>query len=189
MTNNPLSEDYLRWLAPQIRREEDGHANRTYNGLLEIMYEKEFVWLVPNDDNRVGDGLDLRVEFCRKHGLHGEDLGAFLWRNPPEEPPDPPCSFLEVLIGLSRRLSFLAGGDAPGWSWVLMNNLLLHRITDPVGRSKARRANDILDACIWRNYSYEGTGGFFPLERAAENQCKVELWYQMAAYINQLPEG
>lgn len=178
MTDHPLSGDYLRWLAPQIRREDDGHPNRTYEGLIELMFDKEFVWLVPNDDNRVADGLGLRIDFCRQVDIPTDslvDLG--------------PCSFLEVLIALSRRLEFNGGGSAAGWAWILMNNLQLHRITDPVGRSKARRANDIMDACIWRTYSYEGVGGFFPLKRAAENQCKVEIWYQMAAYLGEHPEG
>jgi hypothetical protein len=182
MSNHPLSEDYLRWLGSQIRGEDDGHPDRTYDGLLAIMYEKEFVWLIPNDDNRVGDGLALRVDFCRKHGISTDcldDLGS--------------CSFLEVLIGLSRRLSFAAGGTARGWAWELMNNLVLHRITDPVGRGKARRAHDILDTCIWRSYSHDGVGGFFPLKRPNEDQCKVEIWYQMAAYLYEndtmRPEG
>jgi hypothetical protein len=141
MSNHPLSEDYLRWLGSQIRGEDDGHPDRTYDGLLAIMYEKEFVWLIPNDDNRVGDGLALRVDFC-----------------------------------------------ANGWAWVLMHNLELHRITDPVGRAKARRANAILDKCIWRTYESNGRGGFFPLMWPDENQVHVELWYQMSAYINEQEE-
>lgn len=193
MSKHPLSEDYLRWLGPQIRGEDDGHPGRTYDGLLAIMHEKEFVWLIPNDDNRVADGLDLRVEFCHEYGISTEEAESFLWKNPPEEPPDPPCSFIEVLIGLSRRLSFTAGGSARGWAWILMNNLVLHRITDPVGRGKAQRAHDILDTCIWRSYSHDGVGGFFPLERLREDQCKVEIWYQMAAYLDEnetmRPEG
>lgn len=180
MSSQPLSEDYLRWLGTQIRGEEDGHPGRTYDGLLDIMHEKEFVWLIPNDDNRVADGLSLRVEFCRKYGFSTDSLNDV-----------GPGSFLEVLIGLSRRLSFAAGGNALGWAWVLMNNLALHRITDPVGRSKAHRAHDILDTCIWRSYSHDGVGGFFPLRRPTENQCQVEIWYQMAAYLdeNERPEG
>lgn len=184
ISHSLYEEDYLRWLAPQIRDDDDGHPSRTYDGLLTIMFEKEFVWLVPNDDNRVGDGLCLRVEFCRERDFSVVDEDFLS-----QEHPNPPCSFLEVLIGLSRRLAFAAGGNAKGWAWVLMNNLALHRITDPVGRGKARRAHDIMDTCIWRTYSPDGVGGFFPLRQPAEDQSKVELWYQMAAYLNEYPEG
>lgn len=188
--SNPLAEDYLGWLAPQIRADDGlSNPNREYWGLLSIMFEKEFTWQVPYDDNRVIDGLYLRTEFCYANNIPSRDrrkepLRSFL----DKQYPDPPCSFLEVLIALSRRLAFQAGKQsAPGWAWILLSNLNLHRMSDPLSRTKARRANDILDRCIRRTYSPDGTGGFFPLERPNEDQTQVEIWYQMAAYIDELP--
>jgi len=174
--SNSLSEDYLRWLAPQIRESRADH--RTYDQLLSILFEKEFVWLVPNDDNRVADGLDLRPEFCYAKRIpvsYSPDLG--------------PCSFLEVLIGLSRRLSFIAGGSAQSWAWQLAANLKLDQMSDPLTPGRARRVEDILDRCIWRRYRHNGRGGFFPLMSTREDQTKVELWYQMSAYIDELGLG
>lgn len=175
--SNPLTEDYLSWLAPQIRSESDGNQNRTYEDLVRIMFNKEFVWLqvTPNDKNRLEDGWGLRVDFCHERHIPTDvqhKLG--------------PCSFLEVLIGLSRRLAFAAGGDARGWAWTLINNLELHRMSDPIGRSRARRVDDILDRCIWRKYEPNGRGGFFPLTRPYEDQREIELWYQMAAFVSEL---
>lgn len=169
-----LSEDYLRWLEPQTR-DEHADPSRTYWDILGLMFEKEFVWLVPNDDNRVADGLDLRVEFCYARHIHPgalHNLG--------------PCSFLEVLIGISRRLAFDAGGLAPGWAWQLMNNLELHRMVDPLRRAQRKKAEDILDTCIWRTYLPDGTGGFFPLAWPDEDQTRIEIAYQMAAWISEL---
>ena len=181
MSSHPLSGDYLPWLASQIRGEDDGHPGRTYDALVTLMFEKEFIWLVANDHNRIGDGLGLRVDFCNQQNIPMDQVPEFL----DKEHPIPSCSFLEVLIGLSRRLEFNAGGRATGWAWVLMHNLELHRITDPVGRSKTRQANAIMDRVIWRKYDLDGRGGFFPLEASQEDQTKVEIWYQMAAYINE----
>jgi hypothetical protein len=172
--NRPQAEDYLRWLEPQIRDEQDDHS-RSYWELLGLMFNKEFVWLVPNDDNRIVDGLDLRMEFCDEQDISSDalrDLG--------------PCSFLEVLIGLSRRLAFAAGGRAPGWAWQLLSNLELHRMADPLDRRKARKAEEILDAVIWRTYLPNGQGGFFPLIDFEEDQTQVELWYQMSAFIREM---
>ena len=191
MSNHPLTEDYLRWLEPQIRDEQDGlsNPNREFWGLLNIMYEQEFRFFVPNDDNRRMDGLDLRTEFCNEQHIRmGErrrnPLRSFL----DKEYLDPPCSFLEVLIALSRRFAFIAGGNAPGWAWVLLSNLGLHRMSDPLSTTKTRRARDILETCVFRNYSPDGQGGFFPLQDPPEDQTQVELWYQMAAFINELHE-
>jgi len=171
-----LAEDYLRWLEPQIR----GSGGRSLpEWVLRLMADKEFVWLVGigNDDNRAADGLDLRAEFCHDRHIPLNSLSSL-----------GPASFLEVLIGLSRRLSFMTSGSASGWAWQLVDNLELHKISDPETRRKRKRAEDILDACIWRTYRPDGYGGFFPLaypDDDKEDQTKVELWYQMAAYIDE----
>lgn len=178
MNSHPLVEDYLRWLAPQIRDENDGlsNPNREFWGLLTVMFQTQFAAPNPNDDNRMVDGKDLRTEFCyAQHIRVGSlaDLG--------------PASFLEVLIGLSKRMTFNAGRtSAPGWAWILLSNLGLHRMYDPLSRAKARRVNDILEQCIWRQYAPDGRGGFFPLRDPREDQRNVEIWYQMSAYIAEL---
>lgn len=175
MSKHPLIEDYLRWLEPQIR-EQDQRPNNTYWDLLNIMFQTIFESHVEFDDNRMADGLDLRIEFCyashiRPNAL--QDLG--------------PCSFLEVLIGLSRRLSFAAGGSAPGWAWQLLTNLELQKMSDPIGERRARKIEGILDTCINRTYDPSGQGGFFPLyPHPDDDQTQVEIWYQMAAYISEL---
>lgn len=174
MNSHPLAEDYLRWLAPQIREEQDG---KEYWDLLGIMFEKEFAedWLVPNDHNRLADGRDLRAEFA-----HSQHIRVDALRNLG------PCSFLEVLIGLSRRLAFAAGGSAQGWAWQLISNLELENMSDPLSRRKVRQVDEILDRVIRRTYDPDGSGGFFPLAWPDEDQTKKELWYQMAAYIDEL---
>lgn len=186
-----LTEDYLTWLSPQLSEINDGtrSPNREFWGLMHIMYEKEFpveaADRVPNDYNRLADGLALRVAFCRDNGIPTSAkkdpvLRAFLHKDHPE----PPCSFLEVVIALSQRLAFAAGGkSAPGWAYVLMSNLGIHRMADPISRRSARKADDILDRCIWRNYEPNGMGGFFPLAEAEEDQTQIEIWYQMPAYV------
>lgn len=174
MTSHPLAEDYFRWLAPQIREEHD--PNRTHWGLVQIMHEKEYAQdrLVHNDHNRLKDGLALRTRFCYAHHIHPgslSDLG--------------PCSFLEVLIGLSHRMAFDLGGSPPGWAWCLVLNLELDKLADPVGERKASKIHTILDRCIHRDYAPDGFGGFFPLAWPNEDQRYVEIWYQMAAWINE----
>lgn len=170
--SNPLTEDYLRWLAPQIRDEE---KSPTFWDLFVAMFEKEFEWKVLNDDNRCKDGLDLRAEFCYANHVRAGSL-HFLDQ----------ARFLEVLIGLSRRMAFDAGGSAQGWAWQFILNLELDRMSDPLTRRKLRQVDDILDTVIWRTYMPDGVGGFFPLTRPDEDQTQKELWYQMAAYIDEL---
>jgi hypothetical protein len=171
--NDSLTEGYLRWLGSQIRDEEQ---HPRYLGLFEIMFQKEFEWTVHNDENRNGDGLELRAEYCYAHHIREGSLRRL----------GSHARFLEVLIGLSRRLKFAAGGDAPGWAWTLVTNLELHKMRDPMTHRKADKVNDILDTVIWRTYNPDGCGGFFPLAWPDDDQTRVELWYQMAAFIDEL---
>lgn len=172
--SSSLAEDYLRWLGPQTRGTRS-NPERSYWGLLRIMFETEFVPLIPHDDNRAVDGLDLRTEFCNEQRRRQGSLRIL-----------GPASFLEVLIGLSRRMEFAAGGQANGWASQLLENLELHKMFDPLSRRKATRVSNILDTCIRRTYEPNGQGGFFPLAWPDEDQTQVELWYQMAAFTNEL---
>lgn len=176
MTRVRLPEAYLEWLEPQLRDEE---GPKSYSDLLIIMWQTEYFMdssnTVENDNNRLADGIELRGEFSREFGVPRSDMLAL---GPP--------SFLEVLIGLSKRLEFAAGGSAPGWAWHLVSNLELHRMSDPLSEPKKRRVHEILDACIRRNYQPDGTGGFFPLAFPDEDQTRIEIWYQLHAFLEEL---
>lgn len=168
MTTKTIETRYLNWLIEQI--EIPVRNPNTYFDLFNKMYEFEFYWSVPNDDNRAHDALELRREFLdgRRHNfVHG-------------------ASILEVLIALSRRVAFIAGGDPRIWAWQLIENLRLHKASDPLVGEKARRVNDTLEALVWRTYRSDGRGGFFPLVAPLEDQTKIEIWAQMNAYVNEM---
>lgn len=169
-----LEEAYFRWLVEQVR-EEGAHPEHTYWDVLRIMHETEFLWQVPNDDNRIVDGREVKAEFLLPRGVEfepGEPGGA--------------ASCLEVMIGISRRLAWVAGESAEGWAWQLLCNLGLHRMPDPLSRAKAARVEDILSVLIWRNYDPDGSGGFFPLAWPKGDQRQTEIWYQMQAYAMEI---
>jgi hypothetical protein len=89
------------------------------------------------------------------------------------------------LVALSRRLEFIAGGEQDVWAGQLLKNLGLDKMYDPVSARKINQIEDILEALIWRTYERDGKGGFFPLKHTEEDQTKVEIWYQMNAYVNE----
>lgn len=165
-----LDERYFRWLVRQVAVENN---HREYNDVLGLMYHYEFAWMpgVLGDENRRDDALDLRNEFVRGLGL---------------PMPDAPATVLEVMIALARRMTFQVGGSDAGWAWQFMLNLGLERMYDPLGVHKAERAREILEALVYRTYSPSGEGGFFPLQNPDEDQTKIEIWYQMAAYIDEV---
>ena len=162
-----FAERYFDWLASQVRVESNSPIPKEYGGLLKQLHGREFVWVVPNDDNRAVDALSLRREFWGEGNKYPRDG----------------VSLLEVILALSRRLEFTAGGEKEVWAGQLLKNLKLDRMFDPLTIRKANRVDEIVDGLIWRTYERDGTGGFFPLKDIKEDQTKVEIWYQMNAYV------
>lgn len=173
MNNKPLDELYFVWLYRQVGDPELQNPNRTYWRLLKQLYNKEFVWWVANDDNRIEDGKDLRFQFVEDDGVINVDPA---WMRLG-------CSMLEMLIGLSRRLAFETDGEPHIWFWHLMHNLGLMECNDGQNYRSERSIDDALDRVIWRTYHEDGRGGLFPLQSAREDQRRVEIWYQLSAYI------
>ena len=159
-----LDATYYEWLTEQV----DIPNGKSYGDLFERMHNTPFVWKIPNDDNREQDGKDLRYEF-----------GNGTWPKLNLEF----VTMLEILISLSRRVAFTAGGRETQWAWRLLKNLRLHKMFDPVSDEKMSIIDDILYDVIWRTYDSSGRGGFFPLNNPMEDQTQVEIWYQMNKYV------
>jgi hypothetical protein len=170
--SEPLDELYFRWLYAQVSNVRLKNPSRTHWSLLKLLHTKEFVWIVPNDDNRLEDGRLLRVEFVELNDIHDVEPSCM----------DLGCSMLEMLIALSRRLSFEDDLPVDEWFWHLLENLGLHGCTDRGGWSE-QDVDEILDDVIWRTYEPNGRGGLFPMMDAHEDQREVELWYQMSEYL------
>jgi hypothetical protein len=169
MTTNQIQREYLKYLESQVKTPRRG----TYHDLFSVMHDKEFVWIVPNDDNRVADGRDVRFDWAEENGVGAVDANA---------------SFLEVLIGISRRLGFLTAESSEGWAWQLIVNLELDNMTDRLLNYGEEKVDEILETCIWRQYDQFGRGGFFPLNRPKQDQREVEIWYQMNAYVIEIEQ-
>ena len=168
----PLDEQYLTWLYARIGSIKETRPTRTYWSLLRYLYCKEFVWLIPNDDNRVEDGRDLRYEFLDDAGLSGNVDPNWMGLG---------CSVFELIFGIAKRLTFEAEGSVRTWTWELLTNLGLSGFTDK--EFDEERVSDIVDNFIWRTYKPDGEGGLFPMKNPSEDQRNVELWYQLCQYI------
>ena len=70
-----------------------------------------------------------------------------------------------------------------------MLNLGLERYSDPLTKFKRGKVEEILQSLVYRNYATDGSGSFFPLQDPDDDMTQIEIWYQMAAYIDEiLPE-
>lgn len=164
----PAIVDYFSWLARLT-----GDRHESYSYLLHQLHTKPFDWYVHNDDNRGEDGKELRERYTDAYRISGEDL----W-------PAGKASVLEVLLGLSGRLEFDTDIPLDRWFWKLLENLGMQHYTDSQYSEHVEAEVDhALDIWLERKYESDGTGGIFPLRRAIHDQRRVELWYQMQAYL------
>lgn len=168
----PVNKYYFDWLVGQIENRSHGE---TFLDLFRHLYNTGFVWMVPGDDNRAQDALDLRGYFQTQAGDQ--------YRIPIGPP-----SILEVAIALSRKVAHFAGGEPTFWAWQVLENLGLMRWHDPISKDDFDELDRRLEGLIWRTFSPDGDGGFFPLNNPPEDQRTVEIWHQMHAYINEINE-
>lgn len=174
-----LEDNYFEWLYQQVASINIQNPAQTYWSLLREFHGKEFVWIVPNDDNRVEDGRDLRYQFLNE--IHGYERHQV----------DPEwiglgCSFLEMLIGVARRLAFEIDGEVSEWFWHLIENIGLTECNDSWyndHNNPHRRIAKTMNKVIWRRYQSTGEGGLFPLQNPDTDQREVEIWVQLNLYI------
>jgi hypothetical protein len=168
---------YFEWLVDQVG------SGEGFVPLLKLLHDKEFIFIIPNDENRREDALDLRVEFLRVDQHEPDSViptGTRLLH--------PYCSLLELLVALSRKLEFMTDEPALGWAMALLENLELHRMRGDLDPVQVQYVDEILERLVWRNFQADGLGGFFPLSWPEEDQRQVELWYQMSAYVDEKTE-
>ncbi len=169
-----LDEAYFGWLYRNVGPSKNRNPARSYWLLAEQLHNTEFRWKIANDDNRAEDGIELRELFLQEKP---QFTPTTAWLNAR-------CSVLEMIIALARRTAFEADGDADEWTGILLHNLGFHRYTDAVWDDRAvEDVDDVLRRLIARRYGQDGTGGLFPLRYPADDQRRVELWYQMSTYL------
>lgn len=169
-----LDKLYLDWLYSQVGSVKDRNPRRTYWSLLGQLFTTQFVWFVPNDDNRAAAGQYLRNEFLADSGFKPADAG---WM-------EAGCSVLEMMIALSRELAFEAyQGEPREWFWHMIDNLQIRFCDFEWTRKTEEFVNDVLNRFIFRQYRSDGRGGLFPLNSPQRDQREVEIWYQLNAYL------
>ena len=179
MTHSEIREAYFHWMVGLVCS--DGvRGGVTYHKLLRHLDETVFYALFPMDENRIGDGIELRYRFGYEKGIDSRIVASELDISE--------CSILEMMIALSLRMeeTIMSDpdiGDRIGqWFWEMIVSLGLG--TEYDGRYKERKVDDILRRFLDREYEENGSGGLFTIDSPRKDMTKVEIWYQMNWYLN-----
>ena len=176
-----IEQDYFQWLCDIVHIEQEYVS---YRLLARDLHRRPFLYFVDYDENRAGDGLELREEYMRQIDYPGyADIEG-------------ECSVFEMIVALARRMDFETSDPydlddlsdrTAFWFWEIMDNLGLSRYSDDVyvEESGDVMVDFIIDLLLERKYEPNGIGGMFPLESYAEDQRYVEIWNQMNAYLSE----
>lgn len=174
MSFKDLDDRYFDWLVDQVVNVKTKTRARTHTSLFRQLHKTIFVAFIPHDENRIADARDMKYEFL---AAHEEEQGDLDWMRSP-------CSMLEIMLVLSRQLAFEMDDPVDVWFWHLLDEIGLEQYNDrDYDMRVEEHVAEILDCVVWRNYEPSGKGGFFPLQHPERDQRKVELWYQLNAYL------
>jgi hypothetical protein len=170
-----LDDLYIEWLYKKaIGAIGIKNPSRTYWKLARQLYRWKFEWSVRNDDNRGEDGKCLRNDFIFDYDVQDLEVNWLAMD----------CSMLEMFVALADRAAFESSMEPGDWFWIFMENLGLKEHSDRnFDQDSTEAIDEACDRVINRKYQRNGAGGLFPLRNAERDQRKVELWYQLAAYL------
>lgn len=184
MTRTELNRQYFKWLCRLVRGAND-RPKGSFQKLLRALHQAEFYYILPMDDNRGSDGIDLRYRFGYENEVDGREVASYL--------DDRPCSVLEMLLALSIRIDehLLYDpefGDRPAeWFWRFIRNLGLDAMTDD--NYDELKVETAIENFLERKYSKTGAGGSIVyLPDTTKDIRGVDIWCQVMWYINRVCE-
>lgn len=173
MNKSALKKQYFEWMCALIcDKRYIGHV--PYNMLLKYLNKKKFTYILPLDENRLLDGLDLRFRFADENSYYI----------------DGDCSVLEMMVALSLRCEeHIMSDDEIGnrtgrWFWEMIDNLGLESMYDD--NFDKVYADKIIYRFLNREYEPNGDGGLFTVHNRNADLRKVEIWYQLMWYLDEV---
>lgn len=151
--------------------------------LLNRLFNEPFVWFVENDSARCDDGTKIREQFAmadENYKMIQMDMAS-------------DCNLLEVIIGLAYRMASMTAEIGQEecmtrWFWEMLDNVGLEQFSDDYYLEEGGddEVSFIIEVLLNRDYEENGVGSLFPLRDSKDaDLTKVELWYQMSAYLNE----
>ena len=181
-----IKREYFNWMYylmcdnRYFRRKREG----SYKKLFKKLHNNYFVTIIPMDDNRAADGIDLRYRFGHEMKYSDREIAAYL--------DNQPCTVLEMIVALAIRceehiMEDSEYGDRTAqWFWNMIVSLGLGGMDDShYTIQKAEYVEDCIERFLYRKYERNGEGGLFTVKHPKRDMRNVEIWYQMCMYLEE----
>ena len=181
--NSSIKEEYDNWI---IDLATDWCSNfGEYGCLMEYLHSVPFYSTVqiPLDRNRGADGKDLRLRFVETTDEYNYNH-AYLYLM------DYDASMLEVMVALAIRCeeNIMHDSDVGDRSYEWFYGMLMSSGLDACcdDNFDEDTAQEIVTRILERKYSKNGKGGLFTLSNPPKDLRKVEIWYQLLWYLDEV---
>ena len=141
-----------------------------YSELASVWDELDFVWYIPEDEDKAIQALRMRDEYCYETGM--------------PSPRQAPASFLEVFVSITDSLTAMLYQDRESFTKSILLNVGARSFSDD-GRPPSeirKEALIIAERVMYRTYSRNGTGGLFRIPGA--DTLEMPLTTQMIQWAN-----
>ena len=181
--NSSIKEEYDNWI---IGLTTDWCSNYGHYGrLMEFLHSIPFYSTVqiPLDRNRGADGKDLRLRFTESSKEYNYNH-AYLYLM------DFDATMLEVMAALAIKCEenimheIDLGDRSYEWFYGMLCSSGLYACYDE--NFDENLAYQIVDRILERKYSKNGEGGLFTLSNPPKDLRKVEIWYQLLWYLDEV---
>ena len=182
MTRDELNNEYFDWMYGLVNGDRYPSGRCSYRLLFMELHRLTFNYTFEMDANRASDGADLRYRFGSQNSYAKDDIKLYLDYRP--------CSVLEMMVALAIRCEEHImddpeiGNRTYQWFWNMVVNLGLGSMTDTEFNRKT--VDDAIFAFMDHDYAPDGTGGLFKTSRANVDMRKLDIWYQMNNYLNDI---
>ena len=166
-------ELYFDWLLNRVK-------NKSHFRLLRLLFETEFVYTIPMDENRASDGIQLRYKFIDEKGINEEEF-HYIYS---------PCNLFEMILALSIRISTIMSDPYKSdethiWFWRMISNMGLSKSTD--NNFDDYFVDVVIDHFLSRNYGPNGRGSLFFVKNEKHIE-DLQIWDQAMLYLIEFEE-
>lgn len=181
MNKKEMVQDYFEWLFELVTKNRFSEQI-SYENLLLHLYNTEFTWIIPKDQNRASDGIDLRRRYADAKHISANYVIDILSSKP--------CSVLEMMVALAIRCEETImdnpemGDRTTQWFWAMVVSLGLGSMTNETYDEK--EVSNIVTIFLQREYAPNGKGGLFTIKNTKKDLRDVEIWHQLCWYLDNM---
>lgn len=141
-----------------------------YSELASVWDELDFVWYIPEDEDKAVQALRMRDEYCYEMSM--------------PSPRQAPASFLEVFVSITDSLTAMLYQDREVFTKSILLNMGARSYSDD-GRLPSEiheEALVIAERVMYRTYGRNGSGGLFRIP--GSNILETPITSQMIMWAN-----